>query len=106
MDTAKATQSANEIDLTPRGCQTQDGVVRVNAATKALDEATSRCANVLADIYTEMGGSVAGDTVRDVWRNHIVEIKGAVIARREATAEFLNALTGKSADRIPPKAVR
>lgn len=43
------TMTDDTIDCTPRGCQTPEGVARVNAAMEALEAATARCANVLQD---------------------------------------------------------
>lgn len=81
------------VDLTPAGCQTPEGVARVNAAMRDVDQANAECARLLDSFL----GYVAMLGMREAWAEVREEVSAAMLKRREATEEFLRALSNAPA---------
>jgi hypothetical protein len=76
------------IDITPRGCETAEGVKRVNDAMLTIDSANAR----VADIATRMVDRLAANRPWDAEENDT--LKAAIAYRKDAYARLLRAVAG------------
>lgn len=78
--------SEQTIDLTPAGCQTPEGIARVNAALRAVDEANAECARLLDEHAGDLAPMLRHLGAWD-------DVMAARARRDDANEEFLRALS-------------
>jgi len=99
----------DDLDMTPVGLQTQDGIRRVNRAIKAQQDATSRVADLLTEMreildwsYTQIRLElISAGLDSDEASSRADAIVAATAARRATQEELLRAIAG-----APPEEVR
>jgi hypothetical protein len=89
-------KSVKSIDITPAGLQTQEGIARVNEATREFEDSAAALANAAMEFFDtleddilhcmEMYEGVADD---------VHEMRTLIVARRRKQDAFLRALTGQ-----------
>jgi hypothetical protein len=92
-----------EIDLTPQGLQTPEGVERVNAHVKLFEEATAALANAAADFLNEhriillevARGTAITETERASLRTSLVALQAVLDVRRNVQEGLLRAVAGR-----------
>lgn len=82
-----------EIDLTPEGLKTQEGIRRVNKATEAIHDANARCAELLPELIEDYVEGYSGG--QGPFQDIVPIVRAALAARRAAAEEFARAICGR-----------
>ena len=100
---AEAAAESNTITLLPRGCETQEGTIRVNKALEAFDASHVVVANAATAFLREHGKTIRALLRRDgdeaEAAESFKELEEAVASRGEAQDEFLRAVAGQPSRR-------
>lgn len=79
--------SDREVDITPTGCRTQEGIQRVNEALRIMENAITACADLLPEALKQLVPTSDPCLVSD--------IEEAIAARNRAQEAFLRAMAGR-----------
>jgi hypothetical protein len=98
----QATDTGRTIDITPVGCQTPEGVARVNAAKEAFENATAEVANAATQLLVDwrptlldgLNNPLITQEGRDALFEDLHQLDALIDTRRRKQEEFLRAVAG------------